>query len=336
MGIFNIFARMTLDSSQFEAGSKRVESMAAALGKRIGGYFAAGAVGYGLLNFARTIVDTADNIQDLSEQLQITTDEVQELQRVARHAGVDMNKYADALLKVKRLRLEALQGDSGARGTLSALGVNEQTDPLQILRAVGNATTPSAILASYDLLGARAGRIKESLKEIGGDGGLEIISPAAVFGLAKAKSYMEDIWAAVKGISAEPLGRQALMGYAALQFLRIPGQSSPLSQPGLPLPARYEIGQDEGIERNMARLGEEFRARNQRIREAREGYNDPLSFGAFRSSTANQRAEIGGFFLGADQTARLDIERQQLQAQKMMADRIDRIEKQVAKITEGA
>lgn len=327
MGIFNIFARMTLDTAHFDAGAKRVESAAAALGKRIGGYFAAGSIGYGLLSFGRAAAQAAGDISDLSEQLGITIEEVQQLQRVSRQSGVDLGKYAEALGKIKRARAEALSGNTTARERFSALGVSPDADPLNILRAVGSAKSPEEVAAAYSLIGEKAGKLKESLKGIKELGPLELITADNAKALDDAADSLAEVGSGLRAIAANAIG-------GVVRLWNVMGQAADPS--ALPLPDRFNTGQDEAVETNMARLGDEFRARDRRIREAREGYNDPLNFGSFRSSTANQRASIGGFFIGADQTARMDIERQQLQAQKMIADRMDRIEKQVAKILEGS
>lgn len=329
MGIFNIFARMTLDTAQFDAGAKRVESSAAALAKRIGGYFSAGAIGYGLLSFGRAAAQAAGDISDLSEQLGITIEEVQQLQRVARHSGIDLNKYAEALTRIKKARADALSGNQRAGETFSALGVSPESDPLTILRAIGNASTPTELSAAFDLIGTKTGKIKESLKDIQKLGRLEIITDENAKTLDEAADSIADIGAGLKAIAANAIG-------GLVRWWNAPGMSNPQRSAPLPLPSRFQVGEDADIEKNMSALGADFAARQKRIREAREGYNEPLNFGSFRSSTANQRASIGGFFLGADQTARMDIERQQLQAQKLTADRIERIEKQIAKITEGA
>lgn len=114
MSIFNIFAKLSLNTSAFEAGMKRAESAGVTLGKTLSKYFTAGYLGTSMLMLGRNVMSAAEQIKNLTSQTGLSTTQVQELQRAAEDGGVAFEKLATVLDKVRKAKEAALSGDAQA------------------------------------------------------------------------------------------------------------------------------------------------------------------------------------------------------------------------------
>jgi hypothetical protein len=356
MSLFNIFARLTLDSSAFEAGMKRAESSIASLGKTAARYFTAGAIGYGLWSLGKQAFNLGGEIADLSDQLGITTDEVQALQKAARESGIEFNKYAEAVVKVKKAKAEALSGNQKALDMFNILGVSPRAGILDILRAAGGAQSAEQLVAVFDLIGTKSGKIKSSLAEIKALGPAELISSENAATLDKAGDQIAQIkndllviaakaMEPTVGFYAQAISRANQInprtgrpyGIGAAMYLTMAesmGDSSiNRKYKALPLPEKDPFMFGE-FNWGGATVNVKEGRRRRRLEREIEKIKEEGAGLSFRSSSFNDRASIGGFFIGADQTARMDLQRQQLTVQKTMADRIGKIEEQMRKLTE--
>jgi len=83
MAIFSLIAKLGLDGSAYESGLKRASSVTdkfrSSVGMQLGAALSVAAIG----SFVSKVVETVDAIGDLSEQLNISTDDVQRLQVLA-------------------------------------------------------------------------------------------------------------------------------------------------------------------------------------------------------------------------------------------------------------
>lgn len=175
--IFDIFFRG--NATSFEAASKRVLSIGdqvgkkldSSLGAKIAGIFSAGAVA----SYAKGVIDFADQITDLSNQLGISTDTLQEWGYAAQKNGSKLEtvtKYFEALA---RAREKALSGDLGSQSSFFNLGVSDST-----LKS-GSLSQIAAQIASK-VKGSNPQDISASLQDVGGKGATELI-PAMKAGL---------------------------------------------------------------------------------------------------------------------------------------------------------
>lgn len=202
MALFKLMASIGLDDSSFQAGLKRAESALSKLGSQLVASFSVGAVAA----FTQQLVNAAEAVADLSEQLGITTDEAQALQRAAARSGIEVNQYASALIKLKQARNEALSGNQAKTSQFRTLGLDPSQGEFELLRGIGKAQSPEEISAAFDLIGTKAGKALSSLKEIRGLGELELISESNVKALSSAKDDLGEIYTTIKAIAANTLG----------------------------------------------------------------------------------------------------------------------------------
>ena len=83
MAILSLIAKLGLDGSTFETGLKRAKSLTDKFRSSVGAQLGAAMSVAAVTAFAAKVVQTADAIGDLSEQLNISTDDVQRLQVLA-------------------------------------------------------------------------------------------------------------------------------------------------------------------------------------------------------------------------------------------------------------
>lgn len=166
--------KIGVDSSQFETGVKRVEGIGSRFGSnfssaitsKLGKAFGATAVIAGVTAFAKKVTESADEIKDLAEQLNLSTDQVQRLQILAGETGITFDKFGSILNKFEQARIKATQGDEDAIKTFKALGfTTKEINDIQIqtidgaikageaYKASGNSAEASA--AMVDLYGLK-------------------------------------------------------------------------------------------------------------------------------------------------------------------------------------
>lgn len=330
MALFRLIATLGLDDTQFQAGLKRAESGLSALTKNLAAGFSIGAVAV----FTKQLADMADTVGDLSDQLGITTDEVQALQRVASHSGVDINKYAEALVKLKRARAEALSGNTRVQGQFSALGLNPSQSDFELLRGIGGAKTPQEIAAAYDLIGTKAGKILNSLKDIQQLGPMELIAPHTVELLSTAKDDLGDIFTTLKSIGANVLGDALLQLRVTLKLASrvLFGDRSTNVSPD----QENDVNQDYAPSGYNAEIESmELRSAHNRDIAKKKSASAIATRQSFPALPTDDLARIGGSFgpgsgLGS-------IEREQLEVARRMDRRLGVIESKIVSVpTEGA
>jgi hypothetical protein len=122
MAIFSLIAKLGLDGSAYESGLKRASSVTdkfrSTVGSQLGAALSVAAIG----GFLKKVIDTVDAIGDLSEQLNISTDDVQRLQVLAGQTGVSFEAMAKSITAVGQERLKAIEEGGKAREYFKTLG----------------------------------------------------------------------------------------------------------------------------------------------------------------------------------------------------------------------
>lgn len=196
--------KMSADATAAERGvaafakrsEKLVGSIGAELSNRIAGAFAVGAVMDSLVDFGRTIVNTVDEVKDLSEQLGISTEEVQRLQAAADKAGVKFGKVNSALESIEAMRSRAMSGEAGPKGIFDALGIDpSQGSSLEVLQRAVDASARGAREqgALVELVGKRAQVLKNVMAEMQALGPISIIDDESIAAIDSAAATLKEI-----------------------------------------------------------------------------------------------------------------------------------------------
>lgn len=217
MGILSMLVKLGIDSSQFEMGIKRAQS----IGDKFGSSFKSavtsqltGALSVAAVTgFANSIIKAADDISDLSEQLNVSTDDIQRLQILAGETGVAFEKFSSVLNKFEEARLKATSGDVDSLNVLKSLGLslddlrNAQLSNLQLSIRIAeaykesgrSAETTAAMTELYGLKLKTAGAALSEFQNISDRG---LISKETIDDLAKANASLDESIRKLKVLSA--------------------------------------------------------------------------------------------------------------------------------------
>ena len=217
MGILSMLVKLGIDSTQFEMGIKRAQG----LGEKFGSTFkgaVASKLGAALsvaaiAAFTKNVIESADRIQDLSEQLNLSTDEIQRLQILAGETGVTFDKFGSVLAKFEQVRLKATSGDQDAIKTLQALGfTTEQLYDIQLTTRAGavkaaeahrdsgkSAETTAAMIEIY---GLKLKTAASALADYNTTSKRTLISSSDIDVLAKANTLLDEQLRIVKAIAS--------------------------------------------------------------------------------------------------------------------------------------
>jgi hypothetical protein len=217
MGILSMLVKLGIDSTQFEMGIKRAQG----LGEKFGSTFkgaVASKLGAALsvaaiAAFTKNVIESADKIQDLSEQLNLTTDQIQRLQILAGETGVTFDKFGSVLAKFEQVRLKATSGDQDALKTLQALGfTTDQLYDIQLTTIDGavkaaeahknsgkSAETTAAMIEIY---GLKLKTAASALADYNTTSKRTLISSSDIDVLAKANTLLDEQLRIVKAIAS--------------------------------------------------------------------------------------------------------------------------------------
>lgn len=117
MALFNLIARLGLNTAGFETGLKRADSLATRFSKNVSssvkGHLAA-AFGTGaIIAAAKNTLDYAGKIKDLSQALGVGTTALQEFDYAAGQNGATLEDFASVLKRLQIARNEALKDPAG-------------------------------------------------------------------------------------------------------------------------------------------------------------------------------------------------------------------------------
>jgi len=204
MAIFSLIAKLGLDGSAYESGLKRASSMTdkfrSTVGAQLGSALSVAAIG----SFVSKVIDTVDAIGDLSEQLNISTDDVQRLQVLASETGVSFESMAKSITAVGQERLKAIEEGGKAREYFEALGfsVAELNDKsisnIDLISRMGqahkdagsSAQTQAAMIA---ILGEKAFKAAGAMAKIKEMGPINLITKEQIDSVGKLADRMDEI-----------------------------------------------------------------------------------------------------------------------------------------------
>lgn len=287
MSLFRLVAKIGIDASEFNAGLKKAESGVSAsmatIGARVASAFSVAAIGA----FIAKVANAAGEVGDLADQLGITTQEVQALQRAADHSGISFDKYAAALGKIRKLKADFANGDTGAAKTFASTGLNPNDSELSILQQIGGLSDAKA----FEILDAKSAKLKNSLKDLSSIPPIQIISPENVDALDRAGDALGDIWRTLKAIGSVPIGATAR---AILDGSWVKTEPF-IKHDALPIPeGRFKardtgefFGPEEMLGPTKAEANLQVNLRNQRRSQMP---------GQFSRIDMGDRANVGGFF----------------------------------------
>jgi hypothetical protein len=206
MGLMKLVVSLGIDATQYNAGLKKAESatksFAAAAGPMLAGVFSVAAV----IAWTRAVVNAADEIGDLAEQFEITTDQVQALQAAAAKTGVPFEQLASAMQRVKKLQIEARAGDEKAKGLLGAAGIGINDPAFEAMQKLGESGGVEKLAAQVEILGTKLLKVRNALGEIKELGTVQLVSEKDAELLSKFSDDLDALGRTAKGLWANLLG----------------------------------------------------------------------------------------------------------------------------------
>lgn len=127
MSQLNAKARVTLDKTGFDAGidaaSKKLASLGNSLKSQLAGAFGVAAI----TRFAQTTIEAVSRIADLSKELSISAESLQELEYAAKLSGSSIESIATAFRALSKARAEAAMDPNGKSGQVfKAMGISNE------------------------------------------------------------------------------------------------------------------------------------------------------------------------------------------------------------------
>lgn len=204
MAIFSLIAKLGLDGTAYESGLKRASSLTDKFRGSIGAQLGAALSVAAVTSFVSKVIETTDAIGDLSEQLNISTDDVQRLQVLASQTGVSFETMAKSITKVSQERLKAIEEGGKAREYFAALGisVSELNDKsisnIELITRMGqahqdagkSAQTQAAIM---ELLGEKAFKAAGAISKINELGPINLITKEQIDGIGRMADRIDEI-----------------------------------------------------------------------------------------------------------------------------------------------
>jgi hypothetical protein len=168
MAIFSLLAKLGLDGTSFETNLKKSQSLAKSVGRDISGTLAGMFAVDKLAQFGLKAIETAGKLQDLSTQLGVSVEFLQEMQFAADLSGSSLDDVSAALEKITIARGKALGGDQSlldafARFKVTAAEIKSAKIEdifLKIGRAFEGDANPQNLLTPFrELAGRGAGAL---------------------------------------------------------------------------------------------------------------------------------------------------------------------------------
>jgi hypothetical protein len=186
MAIFSLLAKLGFDGTAFETGAKRATSMAKGIGREINSTLASVFTVDKLAQFGMEAINAAGKINDLSTQLGVTAEFLQEMKFAAEMSGGSLEGVSGALEKIAVARTKALQGNQGLIAAFERFGITAEELKtarledifLKIGRAFEGVASPQQLL--------------EPFRELAGRGSGALI-PAMVEGLGEAAQQARNL-----------------------------------------------------------------------------------------------------------------------------------------------
>ena len=223
MGILSMLVKLGIDSSQFEMGVKRAQSVGEKFGtslkdsitSKMGAALSVAAI----TTFAKSIVSLGDDIGDLAEQLNISTDDVQKFQVLASQSGVKFESIAGSIGRINEARIAALTSAGPQREAFERLGISidylsqESVGSEQVLIKLGaalnaNRTNADMMSAATDLLGLKLVKAALAAGKFNQLGQISLFKKSDIEALGKFNDAIERLEKTAK-VTAAPVLTQA-------------------------------------------------------------------------------------------------------------------------------
>jgi len=320
MALFRLVAKLGIDSTEFNAGLKKAEgsvsSSMAAIGSKVASAFSVAAIAA----WVKEVANAAGKIGDLADQLNITTAEVQALQKAADHSGVSLDKYAAILGKIRKLKADYAAGDAGAAKTFQRTGINPNSSEFSILQQVGQLPDAQA----FEILDSKSAKLKKSIQELSMLDPIEMVDDKSIKKLDEAGDKLGDLWRIIQAISARMLSGE-MAGKSPLQIgADLAGQTATKriidslangSDAQGPIPPHQEFPTRTGMPAGFTMSG----------RSSEMVGPMPRMRGQFSAIDMGDRANVGGFF-----GPNADLNRSMQRTLASMDQSLKTIEKSVA------
>ena len=174
MGNFSLLAKLGLDSSSFESGAKRAESISKKFGKEMTGALATAFSVEKVVQFGLEAVSAAGKLSDLSDRVGVSAGFLQEMQFAAEQTGASLEDVTASVEKLSVARAQALAGSETKMNAFKLLGIS--ADDLKTLRSedlftkigdtIKNAPNPQNLLAPFrEIAGKGAGALIPAMIE---------------------------------------------------------------------------------------------------------------------------------------------------------------------------
>ena len=174
MGNFSLLAKLGLDSSSFESGAKRAESISRKFGKEMTGALATAFSVEKVVQFGLEAVSAAGKLSDLSDRVGVSAGFLQEMQFAAEQTGASLEDVTASIEKLSVARAQALAGSETKMNAFKLLGIS--VDDLKTLRSedlftkigdtIKNAPNPQNLLAPFrEIAGKGAGALIPAMIE---------------------------------------------------------------------------------------------------------------------------------------------------------------------------
>ena len=189
--------------------NKAFKGVSEEITKRWGNLFTGAAIIGGLERMAGAVVDTVDEIKDLADQLDLSTEEVQKLQVASERAAVKINTVGMALRNIEELRTAAQTGDKRAVGIFQTLGIDPtKGSALDIMQAAMQAASGDVNkqAALFDLVGKKAEMLRKVTMELSRLGPIRIIDDDSLDAIDKAYNAFKDLNRELTAVAAVPAG----------------------------------------------------------------------------------------------------------------------------------
>jgi hypothetical protein len=354
MGLFSIMGRLGLDTSDFQAGAKRVESASTGMARKvasdvkgmIAGAFTLGAI----TSFTKSVINAGDRIGDLAEQYHLTNEEVQRLEILAGRTGVKFEKFGEALIKFAELRQKAIDGDVKSLSLLNRYGVTQgdvvkkSNTNLELVTKLSDAYSEvsgssQAQADALDIAGAKGQKVLSTLTQIKNLGPVKLISDEDIAALGQFADALDEV------------KRQAQVATApALAFWgQVLKRGNELSASGANLSFQTAFFEElmgwnpntslTGNERTGAITAAELAAARERMtpyggftmagRDTGEFFGPPAPGGRsnmpeFRSNAAGALQSMGGYWFGAEDSSKQDLAAMRADI-KRIADSVNKV-----------
>jgi hypothetical protein len=124
MALFSLLGKLSLDSTGFNSGLKTAETKATSFASQIGPKLAAAFSAAAVVSFAKATYSAVDNIRNLADAYDVTTEKIQLMQEAAARNGVQAEQMLETTVRIGEARKRALDGDMKAIQAFSRMGIS--------------------------------------------------------------------------------------------------------------------------------------------------------------------------------------------------------------------